>query len=417
MTENNGKYSAVTNALQQLSKILQDEEPSVDSITAALYQLYPAMPEQELRENVTRMKSGVDRMMSIQIKEADAASKDILLAQTAGMTEEQAKGCLTQLFDFVKASDAVEDPSILSAVVDGKDLAQMPIEELTNLVAEQISHAALNMTHDCLQEDLETASIPQLSLKSENDALLLAASQYLASLDGSLDQNFARMPELLGACAAAQAKIVIFTEQVVATDLNPDEKMESILNYVVEIFTGIIAVGAVILIVTAGAVLPMLIMTQLMTVFGTGLLATIIAFILSLPIAAAAILATAGLVYGAGVGIHQLATKVLAPRFPKFQGFYAKLYHVLFGTDPFAAQENEEEGFEETAESTETSEESYEAAEEGDKASEEGYEASEEGYKASEEGSETSEADNDSEEETEDDAEEDEENSLDGAFA
>ena len=305
-----------------------------ETLTAILSQDLPGVPKDVLSRDMARMQQGIDQIGAAVISETDATAKEALLSQIGGMkSEEEKKGVLLNLFKMFKQSDEIRDSLVKAADIDSSDIAQLPTDDLISLVGEQLANGVNGMTRDILSAEVDGSVLSSISLKTDDDALILAAAQYEASCDGEINGEFAKIPEVLGACAAAQTKVALYSENVVAAGVDPNDTIRKIILYIAYVLAVLVVIAAVFLALCAASALTIYAMAALTELIGMGTFALIVECILITPIMFASFAAVGLILNGIAIGIDKLAVDVLSPRFPKFKAFYEKLAE-LFGRSP-----------------------------------------------------------------------------------
>lgn len=351
-TQWNEKASqSVAKKMARMKEELGTRSADTDNMAEILERIHPEISPDSLHHGIQEISEGIEQLFQVETERINESSVQILDGQMEGMTEEQKKGFLCQLFNSVKLSDEAMDSEIENARVDSTYLAQMSMEELQALVSEQLINSIKGMTINTLEDNLEEiAGMDAVSLRTREDAFLLATAQYSEALEGNISFEYTRVPRVLGQCAAAQTRITQYCDGIARSELSEDEK----INQIVEIITTILAVlvlmvFSVVLGIAVGGVAGALMTVTFEAVaafLGTGIIAFIAELVLLYPIIwiSFAVVAGAGaLVYFAGKGIYELLKAVA----PKIKEFYNKLAAGLNSETPV---NEDEENYDSTEE-------------------------------------------------------------------
>lgn len=335
-TQWNEKASqSVTKKIERIREELNGQAVNTDNIVEVLKKLHPEVSPETLYNSVQEIKAGIEQIYQAETDQMNGSTEQILNGQMEGMTEEQKKGFLCQLFDSIKQSDEAVDSEIENAEVDSTDFAQMSMEELQALVSEQLVNSIKGMACNVMEDNMEEiAGMDAVSLQTAEDALLLAAAQYSEALEGNISFEYTKVPRVLGQCAAAQTRIVTYCEGVAKSEIPEDQKWKKVVEFIMGIW-------ALLVIVVLGVILGIAfaeVATVLMTVafdavaalLGTGIIALIAETVLIYPImwvSIAAVVGAGALVYFAGKGVYEFFKAAV----PEIKRYYNKLAAWLRG--------------------------------------------------------------------------------------
>lgn len=335
---------------QKMKKIkteLGEQAISPENVTEVLKKLHPEVSPETLQQGIQEIVQGIDQLYQTQIDLENGSAAEILSGQMEGMNEEQQKGYLCQLFDSIKASDQAADGEIEKAQVDGTDLAQMSAQELQQLVSHQLVNSINGMAYSTLEGNIEEiASMKEASLRTREDALLLAAAQYSEALEGNIPFEYTRFPRVLGQCAAAQTRIVAYCEEMEQSDIPEDEKQNKIRHFIEMLVSLLVFVIFSVLIGVSAAGLLAVTFEAVTALLGTGIIAVIAQLLLIYPViwvAFAAVIGTGILTSKAVKSVCRLFQEAA----PKIRQLYGKLVEMLRGWNPFKATEGSAEKAEE----------------------------------------------------------------------
>lgn len=313
------KLGQTPSDLTQVITILSELHPdiSIDAIENSV---------KEIRNGVYEAAADIDRLMEQELPSLQSSAQDILTGQMAHLSSDEArKGYLCKMFESLKKTDETIDSHLRNISVNETDIAQLPLDELQNTVAEQLTSSIINLSYEIMNGGLDGISkTDAIALHSEEDAFLLAVAQYSESLNGTITYEFSKVPRLLGQCAAAQQRICNYCEKVSAEDITEEVRM----NRIIMVFSVILAV----LFAIGFGLLTALLMEPLLTgafaaaeaVFGTGVLSAIAKILLSYPAACIAMVLAVGSVCGVGIAIESLSN-FLAAGAPKVKDFYRRI--------------------------------------------------------------------------------------------
>lgn len=333
----------ITEKMNRIREELSGQAVDKDSIAEVLGKMHPEVSPDVIRQNVQEIQEGIGQIYAIEDSKMGESAEQILAGQMEGMTEEQQKGFLCQIFDSVKRSDEDRDDEIEEMEADSTDIAQMSAEELRTLVSEQMVNSIKGMANDALEENMDgDAATHIISLKTEEDALLLAAAQYSEALEGNIPFEYTKVARVLGQCAAAQTRIALYLDRVVETDMSEDEKCNKIVDFIVGIFMIVVCLVLVLVFGSVGAAVMTVAFEAIAALLGTGIIAFIAQVVLIYPIVWVSIFAMAavgGLVYAVGQGIYKLF-KAAAP---KVKQWYGKLVEMIGGENPYSESDEAED--------------------------------------------------------------------------
>lgn len=357
-TQNENTSHYITEKLKRIKEELREQTITTENVTEVLKHLHPETASDTLLHSIEEISAGIDQIYQADTDRMNQSTEQILSGQMQGMSEEQQKGYLCQLFDSVKLSDEAMDSDIEKASVDSTDLAGMSIEELQQFVSEQLVNSIHNMAYGTFEGNAEEIiSTENTSLKTKEDALLLAAAQYSESLEGNILHEYTKVPRVLGQCAAAQTKIVVYCDNITQSDLCEDEKRKKIFEFI-DVMLALLAFLALSVLIGGTAVALATVTFEAVTaLLGTGIIAFIAELILVCPIMLISIAAVTGtgiITYEAIKGVCALIKSSI----PKIKQFYGKLVEMFGGENPY--RETEDTDTETQDADTETEENGYE---------------------------------------------------------
>ncbi len=370
---------AVTKKYETIREELGEGKIEDDRLTACLLKLHPETTKEEHEQSIREIRAGIHEIFSLDEEKLLSTSTEILKQQMQELeTEEEKKGFLCQMFDSIKESDKKAHSEIKDVPVQSPDIAQMPLEELEKLVAEQLSNSVSSLSYETLRNNMEDPSQWDLiPVKTQENALLLAVAQYSAALDEDVPAEYAKVPKLLGQCAAAQARIGSYCERVMQTPLAEDKKAEKIARFIEGILTALCAGVFVGMASFFTASLMVGVTDAIAAVFGNGIVWAVLSVLSIYPVVGVALLATAAvflLTYAVSVGIRELLCRAAS----KVKEFYERLVEWAKGKGfdwwKEDAQEDESEDSEEDATEEESDAEESDKDENEEDAGEEGEE-------------------------------------------
>lgn len=340
---NEGTSKLITEKMNRIKEELDGQAVDTGSIAEILEKMHPEVSPNVIRQNVQEMQEGIGQIYAIEDSKMGESAEQILAEQMEGMTEEQQKGFLCQMFDSVKRSDEERDDDIGEVEADSTDIAQMSTEVLRTLVSEQMVNSIKGMANDALEDGMDGDDVKHIiSLKTEEDALLLAAAQYSEALEGNIPFEYTKVTRVLGQCAAAQTRIALYLDRIVETDMSEDEKCSKIVNFIASIFIIVACIVLGLAFGSIGAVVMGVAFEAVAALFGTGIIALIAQVVLIYPIVWVSILAMAaagGLVYAVARGVCKLFKAAVS----KVKQWYGKLAEMLGGENPYCNLDEEEE--------------------------------------------------------------------------
>lgn len=343
MEWNENTSQLMAEKIRRIKAELGDKEVDIDSVSQVLEVLHPEVSQGTLYSSVKEMKEGIRDIYQAETEQMNKSAAQIISGQLQGMTEEQQKGYLCQLFDSIKLSDESGDSEIEKAEVQSTDLAQMALEELQELVSKQLVYSVSGFAYHTLEDNLQSiAGIDFIALKTEEDALLMAAAQYSEALDGNIAFEYSKAPRLLGQCAAAQTKMVAYCEDVMEEDIPEEMKRDKVLMFIKWLFAILICVAFTVLAAGIGGILTAAAFEMVTALLGTGIIALVVQCLLVFPIALlsfAAVLGAGAVGYAAVNGACELFKTAV----PKIKEFYGKVLVWLGKENPFGEEEKEEE--------------------------------------------------------------------------
>lgn len=335
--------SLIAEKMKSLKEKLDGQPISVENVAEVLKEFHPKAVSETLHRGVQEMNEGIEQVYQVEFEQMNESAAQVLSRQMEGMGEEQQKGYLCQLFDSIKKSDQTFDSDIEDARVDSTNLAQMSADELRQFVSEQLVNSVNGMAYSTLEGNIEViAFMEKTSLRTKEDALLLAAAQYSESLEGNINFEYTKFPRVLGQCAAAQTKIVEYCEGVARSELLEDEKQERIIVFIEAVFAFLVCIVFGIIIGEVAAALMTVTFDAIAALLGTGIIAFIAEMIMVYPIiwvSFATVIGAGALVYAAVKGVCKLFEAAV----PKIKQWYGKLVEMLGGNNPYTQSDEFEE--------------------------------------------------------------------------
>ncbi len=335
--------SLIAEKMKSLKEELNGQPISVENVVEVLTEFHPETVPEILHHGVQEIYEGIEQIYQAESDQMNESAAQVLSKQIEGMGEEQQKGYLCQLFDSIKMSDQAFDSDIEDVQVDSTNLAQMSVDELQQFVSEQLVNSVNGMAYNTLEGNIEViASMEKTSLRTKEDALLLAAAQYSESLEGNINFEYTKVPRVLGQCAAAQTRIVEYCESVVQLELLEDEKQEKIVIFIEVVLALLVClvIGAI-----AGEIAAALVTVTfdaIEALLGTGIIAFIAEMIMLYPIvwvSIAAVIGAGALVYAA----VKRVSKLFKAAVPKIKQWYGKLVEMFGGENPYKQSDESEE--------------------------------------------------------------------------
>ena len=322
--DNVKKYKPIADKIISISEFLEDNEANIDNVSDALCNLHPKLSVEEIKDAVSKMASGIEKMNSFTAGTVSSSLEDKVFSQVSGMDSDQQKGYLLQLFALAKDNDAVKDSRIKDLKIDSSELANLREEQLCDIVTKQISLTAEDIIQNLFEAEIPESFAININSTKKCDPLVLAAAQYSSAHDGgSIDFDYTKFPEILGICAESQNIIANYSddEDINETTNKVKEKFMEFLQYILFcaillVFTYAIGVPTVLISRAVLTALESLILTGITNI----IVDTLIVSVVVLSSAAVTIVGLAALIYGT----HKLALNVISPRSTKFEAFYQK---------------------------------------------------------------------------------------------
>lgn len=340
---NENASNLIAAKMKRMKEELESRPIDVENIAEVLESLHPEATPDMLYHSVQEIYEGIEQIYQTESEQINESMAQILSRQMEEMSEEQQKGYLCQLFDSIKMSDQTLDDEIEDAQVNSTNLAQMSVEELQQFVSEQLVNSVNGMAYRILEGNIEeVASMEEASLRTREDALLLAAAQYSESLEGNISFEYTKIPRVLGQCAAAQTRIVAYCESVAQSELSEDEKHDAIITFI-EVILGLLACIVFGIIIGEVATALMAGTFEIITaLLGTGIISFIAEIILLYPIiwvSFAVVIGAGVLVYAAVQGVCELFKAAV----PKIKQWYGMLVEMLGGENPYSQSDVSED--------------------------------------------------------------------------
>ena len=285
---NSGMAQKISKKMSVLRDSAKDNPDLQSSIGEKLIALHPGISPDRITADVQEIYNGIRVFSDFYEENVDTKTGRLIATPEALLaTQMDTLGSdidkwdyLSSVFQSIKYSDGLTDKSVSEMEINKEDLSQLSLDEFLKV---------------------------DISILTENDAVLLASAQYSEALDGTLNFEYTRAPRLLGLCAATQLKACEFFRSTNILEVTDGEE----LSISGEILLSIIILLACILLGTLMCVIadPVLLAIFDITdaVFGFSMVGDIVAMLLSFPAIWAAASTAIGILYGAGYGIYKLA--------------------------------------------------------------------------------------------------------------
>ena len=313
---NSGMAQKISKKMSVLRDSAKDNPDLQSSIGEKLIALHPGISPDRITADVQEIYNGIRVFSDFYEENVDTKTGRLIATPEALLaTQMDTLGSdidkwdyLSSVFQSIKYSDGLTDKSVSEMEINKEDLSQLSLDEFLKVVSRQIEVSTENATRLIVEGGLDgLSSCGDISILTENDAVLLASAQYSEALDGTLNFEYTRAPRLLGLCAATQLKACEFFRSTNILEVTDGEE----LSISGEILLSIIILLACILLGTLMCVIadPVLLAIFDITdaVFGFCMVGDIVAMLLSFPAIWAAASTAIGILYGAGYGIYKLA--------------------------------------------------------------------------------------------------------------
>lgn len=312
--------SDMTQKISKKMSVLRDSarhNPDLQSsIRETLIALHPGISPNRIATDVQEIYNGIHVFNDFCEENVDTdAGRLIATPEALLATQMDVLGSdidkwdyLSSVFQSIKYSDGLTDNYVAEMEINKEDLSHLSLDELIKVVSRQIEVSTENATRLIVEGGLDGLSnCGDISILTENDAVLLASAQYSEALDGTLNFEYTRAPRLLGLCAATQLKACEFFRSTNILEVSDDEELsisgEILLSIV--ILLACILLGTLICVIADPVLLAIFDFAD--AVFGFSMVGEIVAMLLSFPAMWAAASAAIGILYGAGYGIYKLA--------------------------------------------------------------------------------------------------------------